>query len=203
MSFFMAAILFIALKEGTLKSKIRIIIPVVILAFFIVSRSEGLLDSMFGTLTNMNMSTRTVSLMTDETVFDDDARARLNQVGIGRIQENPVIGTGMVNDRIYIRDALSASTSAHGWYPHNFFIEVLMQFGCVLGLILLFYFFRLLFRTYKNSPSTDARAVLLIFIGAYFFPLMFSGSYLEWNGFYALMGICGAILVSRKQMVGE
>lgn len=197
-SLLLSVLIFILLNDGSFKSKIKVIIPVVVIGVFIIGRSGMLLDSAYGIYSNNNMSTRAITTMSNETFLEDDARSRITRIGMDRVMMNPVWGTGLVNDRIYIQKELNSIEAAHGWYPHNFFVEILMQFGVILGIVVFCLFFRTLYRSYKSSSTPESRSVLLIFIGAYFFPLMFSGSYLEWNGFYALMGLCGAILTNQS-----
>jgi len=197
----LSGLLFIVFKGGSFRKRLRVIIPAVLVVVAMVFYASRLTDNMFGLVTRFEMSTRTLDAITNEGLLSDDARSSISSIGIQRIIENPFIGTGLVNDRIYIKKAISSSEPPHGWYVHNFFIEVLMQFGFVLGLVVLFFFFRFLINSYTSATSANtegAVAMLLVLFGAYFIPLLFSGSYLESSGFFALVAIAGSILTRRQ-----
>ena len=77
-----------------------------------------------------------------------------------------------------------------GTYPHNLFLELLLQYGWVIGLFLCVLLLVLLVKALlkKNRPEF-VFIVLLLPCG--FFKLMVTGSYLNQEpAFYALLGFC-------------
>lgn len=189
----LSLIFFVILKPGSLKNNVKMIVPAVLLAVFFIINSERIINVMTDSLLSSGLTIRSLTSLGDEAAYSEDARARIIQVCIARFNSNPLVGTGLVNDRMYIKNFLASYDDAHGWYPHNFILEILMQFGFVLGIILLLVLLIFFIHCLRRSPTTEARAVLIIFIGTYLFPLLFSGSYLEWKGFYALMGLSGYV----------
>ena len=50
------------------------------------------------------------------------------------INNHPLIGMGVFSSRLYIQECLNIPTFTSA-YPHNFFLEVFMQFGLVIPLL--------------------------------------------------------------------
>lgn len=95
------------------------------------------------------------------------------------IKDNP-IGYGFLGDRVVLAK-INAS------YPHNFFYEILLQFGWFLGggisiYVIYVLLHQLLARKYKSifEPAID------ITLAVGFVKLMFSGSYV-WEPYFAIM----------------
>ena len=65
-----------------------------------------------------------------------------------------------------------------------------MQFGLVLGLLLLISLVFLIGRTLKHDKNSDRKRLVLAFCGIGLFPLFISSSYIEYTEFYILLGLC-------------
>lgn len=153
------------------------------------------------TMNSLGFSVRIAESLLNRSFFFEfstaSGRIAIFNAGLKKVFAQPLWGTGLVNDRIYLAGVFGITTGSIGSYAHNFFIEVLMQFGILIGGVLLALFLRGLYRCLSRSISREARSVVLTLLGFGFFPLMFSGSYLDSSDFYALIGVCGAVLYTR------
>ena len=131
-----------------------------------------------------------MTMITDGSLMEDEARGQLAEISIRGIKENPILGVGLVNDRNYITPFFHSDEDNTGRYPHNVFLEVLLQFGLLFGTILIIVFFRLLFKSYKDAKDDYMPKLILILFSVYFVPLLYSGSYLTQEGLYVLLAFC-------------
>lgn len=136
----------------------------------------------------VNTSHRNVRLLLEGEIFNDKNRNRLYSFVIGLIEEKWQYGVGLLNDRILISNRFGGALT--GSYPHNFFLEVFLQFGMLGGGLLIVLFFLLIYQRYTRSLWKEEKYILisLVFIG--FLPLMVSESYVKAPMFYALIGFC-------------
>lgn len=141
----------------------------------------------------LNLSPRILYRIADGNMFEDSSRIQLIYYGIKSIVENPVLGVGVLQDRFMIRNAMEPYGQAIGWYPHNIVLEILMQFGIVMGLFLLFRLVLMIGRNLKYAQGDERKNLVLAFCGIGLFPLFISSSYIEWIEFYVLLGLCSAI----------
>lgn len=81
---------------------------------------------------------------------------------------------------------------SHSWvdgYPHNIFLEVLCQYGYILGGILIAVFAIKSLKILLNKTDKTIGEIYLIFLVNGFGPLLFSGSYLTYPWFWTMLGI--------------
>ncbi len=182
-------LLFSVKKNMTKKNKLSLFI-IFIIVIIALSKYGNSFYMLSGVFDNMNMSSRTVTMITDGTMLEDDARNSLATICYEGIMKNPILGVGPANDRNYIAQYFHSDEDNTGKYPHNFFLEVLLQFGVLLGAIIVFVFFRIIYKAYKNSQDRFYSNLLLVLFAAFFVPLMYSGSYLIQEGVYLLLAFC-------------
>lgn len=93
-------------------------------------------------------------------------RDEVYKVALNNIFENPILGQGVFR-----------TMSMYGGYPHNLFLEILVDGGLVYLIFWIFYlihFFKRLFKTIKEDSS---KSFLLILTALPFLSLLFSGTY--------------------------
>ncbi len=88
--------------------------------------------------------------------------------------------------RFRIVDALNNGTN----YPHNIFIEVLYNYGYLLGGLFIVLFMSAVIKRAFRAKGNDFD-LFVILVGAGFFPLLTSFTYFEWPIFWALLGYLG------------
>lgn len=124
--------------------------------------------------------------------FQSLGRSEIYKVSIEHIKNNLFIGTGVINERLIIAASQSVDgviPSAQGYYPHNLFLEFMMQFGTLPGLLvaLLIAFFAV--RGFIKQKDTMFRVSYIAVFSIGFLPLMLSFSYLQWPLFYAFVAM--------------
>ena len=83
-------------------------------------------------------------------------------------------------------------------YPHNFIIEIMVQYGYVIGSIILFYLLYLLIKSLIKS-NTIERELLIIIFSTEIIRLMVSSSYLRSSLFFLWLGLSINIVYRRKK----
>ena len=94
----------------------------------------------------------------------------------------------MSNERPILARWMGVSLDSEflGWYPHNIFLELWVQFGVVLGTLLILLLLGVILRAFIVPVEFDRRALILVFVGLGLMPLLFSASYLSWPPFFGL-----------------
>jgi hypothetical protein len=137
-------------------------------------------------LNKYNIYSRTINLLLNEKIHLS-GREYLYTGAIELIKKYPIIGIGIAGDRYYF-----------GGYVHNLFLEILLDFGCFLGLIICFVliiiFIKSIFFTNKKIANFTS-----IFFCLGVVPLMVSGSYLTDAWFWIYLGIVLKLLTNKKQ----
>lgn len=152
---------------------------------------DEMLMVLVGWLELGGLSTRSVERFMDSTLFVDDARDSLARHALKIIDTHPLFGIGIGNDYEYLaREMGAASSDARGWYPHNIVLEVLAQFGVIIGSLLLLLLIAIVVKAILDQGDSERVRVVLIFVAIGLVPLFVSGSYLDWPSFFALIGIC-------------
>lgn len=132
-----------------------------------------LLDNLFR---SFGISSRTLSLFMRGSIHLS-GRDRLYELVVPEILDSPFIGIGIAGDYRII-----------GNYVHNFFLEVLGNFGIIVGgigiIMLLIWVFRLLFRSNKQVFG-----LISIWFSLGFVHLMVSSSYLVDIKFWIFLGL--------------
>lgn len=107
----------------------------------------------------------------------DFIRERLFEV----IKENPILGYGLCADRAFANS-----------YAHNIAIELWVEFGVVVGSVLLLACIVILLKGYMEGDSYEIKGLILSLIFACFFKLFLSGSYLDERLLFFLLGLCAS-----------
>ena len=124
-------------------------------------------------LLEMKIDSRTLNALVEASFLEDSGRGEIQKKLLDNLQ---IFGSGIFGDRF------------SGFYAHNIFIEILYQWGLILGTI--FIALILILLSYNLSkPKSESYLLFITFLSAGFFKLFFSGSYLVEINFAALMGI--------------
>ena len=114
-------------------------------------------------------------------------------------------------------DALKYHPEGYGWggdryvvvgdwydffgYAHNFAVEILVQFGWVIGGVMLLSLFILLLRAFKKSAGTPDCSFLFFLFCAGIMTLMTSQSYIVHPLLFLLIGYCVSLLRLPRRIV--
>lgn len=180
-------------KKGKWILAISLIIIFLLFIYFLPSILNSLLD-MFSRL---GMSTRIISRLNDGSLSTDNARLSLYKTSLAGIADNPFFGLGILNDRFFLWQRLAFAENSIGMYPHNIFLEILLQFGIVAGCLMILFLGKLLIKSLLFVKEKDQIWLVSFLCGIGLFPLFFSGSYINYYLFYLFLGAC--VSINRKK----
>ena len=123
------------------------------------------------------ISSRSLMKLLDGTITNNSGRDLLYEPALKLIRENWMFGTGVYSDRALIYMASDDINSVgYGHYVHNFFLELMMNFGIPIAIILIICYVYTSFRILKHA-SDESRWCYIIFNSLWFFKSLTSGSY--------------------------
>lgn len=108
-----------------------------------------------------------------------DGRNTIRERLLEKIIDGPLFGNGICSDRVVV-----------GTYAHNIIIELWMGFGIIIGSIFLILLVTILIRGFMKCGSSSMKGLILSLICACFFKLFLSGSYLDEQLLFLLIGLC-------------
>lgn len=184
-------------------SKIRRIVELVAVAIastIIFKYFYTILGFLFNIFTNYGLSTRSILKLEQGAFFYSSGRESIRKVAFNIFNEHTLSGVGLGRDRILISSNLGKTPDvALGCYPHNLFLEIIMQFGIVCGSVLLIALVLLIVSPIIVRKLNEAElSVYIICFAVGFLPLMFSNSYLTAPTFFYMLGVNVAILTDKK-----
>ncbi len=174
------------------KTKHPIIIITLFVAMVVVLLFGGLLEWLYKFAEEFNLSLRVLDKLQSGNFGQSQGRVAIAERLLEHIVLYPLTGLGIYSDR----------RVAGGHYAHNILLELLINFGVILGTLLFVLIVALIVkatfcvRRYENNDGTSI--VLLAYICAGFLKLFLSGSYLNEDTFFFLLGFCFAILREEK-----
>lgn len=155
-----------------------------IIAFFLFvshffpSFSDGVMSYM----DEHGASSRTLMKLSDGTIEESDSRNSIYRIMLKAIDEQP-LGYGPMGDRyiLYRHD--------NQGYAHSIIYEFLVDYGVIIGPVLLIALVSSIFIRLKQHFKQDMYYLYALFLATGFIKLFFSGSYLEESFFWGLIGL--------------
>lgn len=119
-----------------------------------------------------------------------DGRERIWNVAIEYIQDHPLVGTGIIADRIPIWKAVgNTAETFQGSYAHNIFLEIWMQYGIFIGSILLLFIIVNVAYLLMKERNHDKQIVAIFAIAETFGILLLSGPVFSSQAFWIMLGL--------------
>ncbi len=148
-------------------------------------------DSLFARLFQLLPDSRTLKMMTGGELMDDSNRNSIYAKIFAHISDNPLSMLGFLGDRIYLSGAGSSIQEISSSFSHNSSLELCMQFGVPLGIVLNIYFITKLIVALRRSfiVQYTINYVYVLILGAGLFNLMISASYLGEYTAWLLFGL--------------
>jgi O-antigen ligase len=153
--------------------------------------SEYILDFIFNFIDILNLSSRIFDYLSSDSFLSSDGRIRIYRSVINYLIQNPIFGIGLGNDRVYITESFGYSQIQllSGLYSHNIILEVLISYGLIIGSIIVIWFLYTFTVIFFKSLRSDYGEILLMFFAISVFPLMISGSFINYPLFFGLLGL--------------
>lgn len=145
------------------KKNKRNLIYITIASFFVLSIAISFSDY----LESLGISSRTLNLIIGGGLSAAEGRDDIYPKALSLIRDNWFTGLGIYGDRV----------NMDGEYCHNIVLEILLDFGIIMGSLLILTFFIILINLYRKLDRPHKNILFKYFI-VLFFPLFASGSYL-------------------------
>lgn len=165
-----------------------------LLAFFFTSVTLLLLtvfwEPVFSALSNLaesiGINSRILEKISDGTFADDSGRSEVRALLLPKLK---LFGYGLFGDRVI----------TEGRYAHNIFIELVVQFGLLIGTALIILLLLMLVNGFL-AKDREKRLLFIVFFSIGFVKLMMSSSYLSKEpALYCMLGICFSCLLKDDQ----
>ncbi len=168
--FGLCVILLIVCKDGaqqrTLKQKIKVMLLICAILIFVFT-FDKIIIAAGNLLSSAGLESRTINAMVSGTLLEDNGRNTITEHAVIAIQEGGLWGLGAYGDRPYI-------APYYWWgYSHNIILEMMCDFGMILGPLLIAGLAAVLLRVLSARKSNAYRYVYI-----------------------ALFSICGKLIVS-------
>ena len=167
----------------------KVLLPTTVLATLALIYINNIMLFFLRIADGMGFSTRSINTILKGDFFSYlSGRDVIAEHSLKYISNHLLYGCGFGNDRMIIAQAMGQIDGAMGLYPHNIILEILMQFGVIVGIFVLLGILVLVVRTFKQIRNREERFFYIIIVIAAVVPLMFSGSYITFGWFYCLLG---------------
>lgn len=158
-------------------------------ALLIFLNLKNIFEYLYNFLFNFGIESRSIRLFLREDVHLSGRDRLYDDVNHETIS-NPFIGIGIGGDRRVI-----------GGYVHNLFLEILANFGIILGTFLIITLILLIFKSLLVKDR-EKYNMIIIWLSLGFVHLMVSGSYITDIKFWILMGLITNSLIYKNNRLG-
>ena len=146
---------------------------------------ESIVRSLIVFGSNFGINSRTLSQIVEGSFLKSYGRTNIRETLIAGITESPFIGYGLWGDRFVTLNYGHGKAS----YAHNIILEIITQFGVILGIFLIIALLWLIIKKIYYNNRSYYFVILLCVIPSGLIKLFFSGSYLNEPYFFFLMGL--------------
>lgn len=161
-----------------------------IVLFVAVINYDIILKTIGNILDKSRLYSRTYQLILANNLFNDSGRSAFHEIAIELIWKNPLLGYGAGSDVILLG----------GQYTHSMFLEIMFDFGIVIGFCIFALVSIEMLRAVFMKKSVR-KELMVIFIILGYFMLFFSSTYLQSTYLFMAMGIMLREPVVRKYKV--
>lgn len=154
-------------------------------------------DSIFEYLYNLFPDSRTLKMMAVGDFLDDSNRSSIYDKIIDHLTDNPLDMCGLIGDRIFLCPNGTTSEILSS-FSHNCCLELCMNFGLFIGIILNIIFIKKLLQAVIGSfhRQFTINYIFMLILGAGFVDMMVSASYMvsyiPWLLFGCAFSICNS-----------
>ena len=187
---------FFHVKRKTSKNRLTKIL-VFLLLFAIAVNIGTILNEISDTMEKYGLESRTINKLLDsESSFDSSSgRDSIFKQAINNIS---LFGEGLFGDRAILHNENGALT-----YAHNFILEIMVDFGLIVGAVVLIVFFALIIKaTHIAIASRDSALTGMTFLmlAGLLVKHMVSASFLTSFDFWFYVGLAAHIVINRRDL---
>ncbi len=178
-------------RAQTIKTKLAILLLIVIGILLIVLCSGAIIDA----LLLIAPESRTLALIKSGEFFVSEGRNETYEMILSEVNQNWVRPHGLYADR------LLSGTGSEGDYAHNLIIELMYQFGPILGVLLCVLLLVLIVKSYGIVlfRETGADLILYVAFSSGLSTLLFSSSYLINERSWLSIGLIVALCIRQRK----
>lgn len=171
-----------------------VILAIVIIVFLIFS------EQIFNRLYQWLPNSRTLNMMAEGEFLDDSNRGSFYDRILDRLVSHPFSMLGLIGDRIYLSQSYYSTADILSNFSHNCSLELCMNFGLPIGIVLNVYFLRKLFIAAKQCfrVQNTINYIYMLILGAGFLNMMVSASYMSSYIVWLLFGLAFSICNMKK-----
>lgn len=158
------------------KSQFLINVSLVTFLFLLIININKIIIYLINILSNHGIKSRAISLFLDPSADFSSGRDILYYYTLNYINKRPILGYGILGDRKVLHA-----------YPHNIFLELLMQYGIIIGSLILITLLGLIFYRFLKKSNNKEKYFFAFSLG--FITLLVSGSYLTSYNFWLFLAI--------------
>lgn len=179
-----------------------LIILALVLVFFNLENIMVNLDDM---LSEYGYESRTIELFFEGDMQNDSGRSKYSDAAVKVIENNPILGCGMAGSSYHLFVALHdmKPVGIVRQYSHNLFLDIYMDYGILLGTVLIIWLLIQLVLAYIRSRGTYSQTVLFMLMAAILPKLMLSSTYVGEPLFFMLLGLLININDKKNDIVAE
>lgn len=199
-------VLFLIYAQMDIKKLLAVAVVGGLCAVIVFINYQSIIQWLISVFDSFGVSTRILYGLLNKDLSDDVMRGRLRSFAWEYAKNHVIGGTGFVNDRQLIYESLlvGVAQGASGTYVHNFFLELMMQFGLIPGLFMSVLFSAKLIKSFSRKYSFNTKLFVSMLLSIAFWPLMISRSYLSVAYFYLLSGfLLGINRFSKEETGGD
>ena len=134
----------------------------------------------------LNIHSRTISLLVTNPQYVS-GRDVITQNTFSLISQSPIVGYGLAGEYKYLKE-----------YPHNLILDVVVNWGIIIGGLFLCALFYIVIMGLLCSKD-KIRLLLIVFVAYGLVALLFSGTYISWDGFYILIGLSLGTIRNKRE----
>ena len=172
------------------KEHILLILAIIILFFLVIFNYNSILNNSIRILSRHGIQSRTLYKIKTFNINDDTGRSKIRDVVYKTIDNNKFFGIGLGAERIEInREIYNMQKDMSSCYPHNIFLEFIVQYGLFLGSAMCVFVIYILIKSFSKLKNKK-RDFMMIVMSLEFVRLMVSSSYINSVWFFFLLGLC-------------
>lgn len=168
---------------------LMLLIPLIILV--VIFYSQSIVDSLVALFPN----SRSIKFLNNNDVLNDSNRFGLYSRLIDELTNSPFRIHGLLGDQIFLAGPSATDEIILSSFSHNVSLELCMQFGLLLGMLIIVYFLVKLISAFikskKCSPSLSF--VFIGVLGMSFVNMMVSSSYMNAYHVWLLIGLASCV----------
>ena len=149
-------LLYVMLKIWNAKTRIVVMFAIIAGAALLWFAYPYILQGLAKLMDSLHVSSRFLTKLMAGTITDDNHRAEIWAAAIRMIRTRP-LGYGAMGSRHVLYKYIYVA------HPHDFFLEVLIDFGVVVGTVIILWLLRWTVRLFKMKDMDEWKAVFLIF----------------------------------------